>query len=348
MNSIVIDGRRIGPEEPPYIICELSANHNGSLERALAMVDAAAATGADAIKIQTYTPDTITIDFDGPGFLIEGGTWHGRQLYDLYKEAYTPYEWHAALFVRAKALGITIFSTPFDDTAIELLSGLDAPAYKIASFEIVDLPLIARVAKLGKPMIISTGMANLGEISEAVNTARDNGCKELLLLHCVSSYPAAVEDANVRTVPHLGQAFGTLAGLSDHTPGSAASVASVVLGGVAIEKHFTLARSDGGPDASFSLEPHEFKALVEDCRNAWAAMGKVSYDLLGSERGSIVFRRSLYAVADIAEGETFTSANVRSIRPGNGLAPKFLPAILGRKATRQITRGTPLAQDLID
>lgn len=345
--SIEIDGRKIGPDFEPYVICEVSANHNGDLNKALAMLDAAAATGADAIKLQSYTPDTITIDHDGPGFIIEGGLWHGRQLYDLYKEAQTPFEWHAALFERARALGVTLFSTPFDETAADLLADLGAPAYKIASFEAIDLPLIAYVARKGKPMIISTGMSNLGEINDAVRTARDNGCDQLVLLHCVSSYPAPDEQSNVRTVPHLAEAFGVVGGLSDHTAGSAVSVASVALGGSVIEKHFTLRRADGGPDSAFSLEPEEFTALVTDCKRAWRALGRVGYDLQGSERGSTVFRRSLYVVADIAAGKPLTNTNVRSIRPGHGLAPKHLPAVLGRLAARDLRRGDPLSWDAI-
>lgn len=340
--TVTIAGRPIGADHEPYVICELSGNHNGSLDRALAMLDAAAATGADAVKIQTYTADTLTIDHDGPEFRIKGGLWDGRTLYDLYQEAHTPFEWHGALFARARELGITLFSSPFDETAADLLDELGAPAFKIASFEAIDLPLIAYVAKKGKPMIISTGMSHLGEINEAVRTARDNGCKELILLHCVSSYPAPDEDSNVRTVPHLAKAFDCVSGLSDHTHGSAVSVASIALGGSVIEKHFTLARSDGGPDAAFSLEPDEFSALVTDCKRAWRALGRVSYDLCGSESGSTVFRRSLYVVEDVAEGETFTKANVRSIRPGFGMAPKHLPEILGATATRGLKRGTPL------
>jgi N-acetylneuraminate synthase len=345
--EIEIAGRRIGPGHPPYVICELSGNHNGSLERMLALLDAAAATGADAIKIQTYTPDTLTIDHDGPGFRIEGGLWDGRTLHDLYGEAHTPYEWHAALFDRARALGVVLFSTPFDESAVALLEDLGAPAYKIASFEVIDHALIAHVASKGKPMILSTGMANLAEIQAAVTTARQAGCDQIALLHCISSYPAPVEQANVATVPHLGAAFGVVSGLSDHTLGDGASVASVVLGGSIIEKHFTLARSDGGPDAAFSLEPDEFTRLVQNCRDAHAAIGQVSYDLAGAERGSTVFRRSVYAVADIAEGEAFTAENVRSIRPGYGMPPAELPRILTRKAAVAITRGTPITPDLL-
>lgn len=345
--EIEIAGRKIGLAHEPFVICELSGNHNGSLERALVMLEAAAATGADAIKIQTYTPDTITIDCDRPEFRIEGGLWDGRTLYDLYGEAQTPYEWHAALFAKAKALGVILFSTPFDETAIDLLEGLDAPAYKIASFEVIDLPLIASVARRGKPMIISTGMANLAEIGDAVDTALKHGAPGVVLLHCVSAYPAPMDEANVRTVPDLAERFGVISGLSDHTPGSAASVAAVALGACVIEKHFTLARSDGGPDAAFSLEPSEFTALTRDCKDAWRALGKVGYDLLGSEQGNISFRRSLYVVADVAKGEVITTAHVRSIRPGFGLAPRHLDDVLGKVAKRDLARGEAFSWDMI-
>ena len=348
MQSIEIAGRPIGRDHEPYVICELSGNHNGSIERALALVDAAAATGADAIKIQTYTQDTITIDHDGPGFRIEGGLWDGRTLYDLYGEAQTPFEWHEALFDRARQLGVTLFSTPFDDTAVDLLERLGAPAYKIASFEAVDLPLIARVARTGKPMIISTGMANAEEIGEAVNTAHENGCDQIVLLHCVSSYPAPDEQSNVRTVADLAERFGIVAGLSDHTAGSAVAVASIALGGCVVEKHFTLARADGGPDAAFSLEPNEFRSLVQDCKRAWRALGKATYDLQGCERGNVTFRRSLYVVRDIGAGEALTQENVRSIRPGFGLPPKHLPKVLGRRASRNLKRGDPLQWDALE
>jgi len=347
LRDVTIAGRPIGPGHPPYVICELSGNHNGSLDRALQMMEAAAATGCDAIKLQTYTPDTIMIRHDGPGFRIKGGLWDGRTLHDLYREAHTPFEWHEALFNRARRLGVTVFSSPFDDTAVSLLEGLGAPAYKIASFEAVDLPLIARVARCGKPMIISTGMCNLAEIQDAVTTARSNGCREIVLLHCVSSYPAVFEDANLATIPHLAAAFDVVAGLSDHTPGSAAPAAAIALGACVIEKHFTLARADGGPDAAFSLEPHEFRTLVEDCRHAWMAVGRVTYDIEGSEKANIVFRRSLYAVRPIARGEAFTTANVRSIRPGFGLAPKHLPRVLGRHATRDVAYGEPIGEDML-
>jgi pseudaminic acid synthase len=342
---IEIAGRKIGAGFEPFVICELSGNHNGSLDRALALIDAAAATGCDAIKIQTYTADTITIKSDRPEFKLSGGLWDGRTLHDLYGEAYTPYEWHAALFARARALGVILFSTPFDDTAVDLLEGLDAPAYKIASFEIVDLPLIQRVAATGKPIIMSTGMASEAEIEAAVAAAKGSG--GLVLLHCVSAYPAEISTANVRTVPLLARRFGVEAGLSDHTSGTAASVAAVALGACVIEKHFTLARADGGPDAAFSLEPAEFTALVRDCKDAWAALGTAGFERGGTERANAQFRRSLYVVADVAAGDLITQANVRSIRPGLGLAPKHLPDVLGKRAVRDLRHGEPLAWDMI-
>lgn len=345
--TITIAQRPIGPDHPPYVICELSGNHNGSLDRALALIDAAAATGCDAIKLQTYTPDTLTIDHEGAGFVIQGGLWGGRSLYDLYKEAHTPFEWHEALFRRAAERGVTIFSTPFDETAADLLENLGAPAYKIASFEVVDLELIAHVARKRKPMIISTGLANLGEIEQAVQTARDNGCDELALLHCVSSYPAPDDQSNLRTIPHLAAAFGVVSGLSDHTHGTAVAVAAVALGACVIEKHFTLARSDGGPDAAFSLEPDEFARLCSEARTAWVALGKIGYDVKTAERSNVVFRRSLYAVAPIAAGDTLTRTNVRSIRPGYGLPPADLPRVLGKTAARDIAYGEPLDWSMI-
>jgi N-acetylneuraminate synthase len=342
-----IAGRPIGPDHEPFVICELSGNHNGELARALRLIEAAAATGCDAIKIQTYTPDTITIQSDRPEFRLEGGLWDGRTLYDLYGEAYTPYEWHEALFAAAKGLGVPLFSTPFDETAVELLDRLGAPAYKIASFEIVDLPLIDLVARCKKPMIISTGMASEDEIGAAVDAARAGGAAGVVLLHCVSAYPAQIADANVRTVQLLTQRFGVMAGLSDHTPGTAAAVAAVALGAVAVEKHFTLARADGGPDAAFSLEPVEFAALVQDCHDAWRALGKASFSRGGTERANAQFRRSLYVVEDIPAGAPLTKANVRSIRPGLGLPPKDLPQVLGRRAARDLARGEPLTWEMI-
>ncbi|MFZ5721745.1 MAG: pseudaminic acid synthase [Pseudomonadota bacterium] len=345
--EIEIAGRRIGADHEPFVICELSGNHNGSLDRALSMIDAAADTGCDAIKIQTYTADTITMDVDRPEFRIQGGLWDGRSLYELYQEAYTPYDWHPALFERARAREVILFSSPFDETAVDLLADLDAPAFKIASFEAVDLPLIRYAAAKGKPLIISTGMANLAEIEAARDAALSAGAPGVVLLHCVSSYPAVLEDANVRTVADMARRFDCPVGLSDHTMGTAASVAAIALGASVIEKHFTLARADGGPDAAFSLEPVEFAALVRDCKDAWKALGRAHYDLLGSERGNAQFRRSLYVAADVRAGEALTRANVRSIRPGHGLAPAHLDAVLGRKAARDLVRGEPLAWDMV-
>lgn len=345
--EIEIAGRKVGAAHEPFVICELSGNHNGSLERALSMIDAAAATGCDAIKIQTYTADTITMDVDRPEFKIHGGLWDGRSLYELYQEAQTPYEWHAALFERARERGVILFSSPFDETAVDLLDGLGAPAFKIASFEAVDLPLIRYAAAKGKPLIISTGMANLAEIEAARDAALSAGAPGVVLLHCVSSYPAVTEDANVRTVADMAGRFDCPVGLSDHTMGTAASVAAIALGASVIEKHFTLARADGGPDSAFSLEPAEFQALVRDCKDAWKALGRAHYDLLGSERANAQFRRSLYVAADVKAGEAITRANVRSIRPGDGLAPAHLDEVLGRRAARDLARGEPLAWDML-
>jgi len=345
--EIIIAGRRIGADHPPYVICELSGNHNGSLDRALLMVDAAADTGCDAIKIQTYTADTITLDVDRPEFRIHGGLWDGRSLHELYREAHTPFEWHAAIFERAAQRGVTIFSSPFDETAVDLLDDLGAPAFKIASFEAIDLPLIRYAAARGKPLIISTGMANLAEIEAARDAAIEGGAAGVLLLHCTSSYPATFEDANVRTVTDMAARFGTPIGLSDHTPGTAASVAAVAMGACAVEKHFTLARADGGPDAAFSLEPSEFAALVRDTRDAWASLGRAQYDVLGSERGSLLFRRSLYVTAPVKAGEVLTKANVRSVRPGNGLPPAELDKVLGKTATRDLAFGEPLDWSMV-
>ncbi len=346
--GFAIAGREIAQHSPPYLIAELSGNHNGKLDRALALMAAAKAAGADAVKLQTYTADTITLDHDGPDFRIDGGPWAGRRLYDLYNEAHTPWEWHEALFARGRALGITVFSTPFDLTAIRLLEDLGAPAYKIASFEVIDLPLIEAAARTGKPLIISTGMADLGEIGEAVAAARMAGAGGVVLLHCVSAYPAPPEEANLATIADLAARFDVVAGLSDHTLGTAVAMAAVALGARVIEKHVTLARADGGPDSAFSLEPSELAQLVEGCRASYAALGRVSYEREPSERANLMFRRSLYAVRDISAGEAITEDNVRSIRPGHGLAPKYLPALLGRKARAGIARGTALSWSLVD
>jgi len=343
-----IAGRPIGPDHPPYIVAELSGNHNGDLDRALTLIEMARDAGADAVKLQTYTADTITIDHDSPEFRITGGLWDGRSLHELYDEAHTPWAWHQALFDKARDVGITMFSAPFDGTAVDFLETLNVPAYKIASFEAVDLPLIARVAATGKPMIISTGMANRDEIGEAVTAARDTGCKDIVLLHCVSGYPAPPGDSNLRTIADIAERFDAIVGLSDHTLGTAVSVAAVSLGATLIEKHVTLSRADGGPDSSFSLESDELALLVSSCRDAWEALGTVDYERKESEAGNAIFRRSLYVVEDIAAGEIITDAHVRSIRPGFGLAPKHLPQILGRRAKTDIVRGTAVSWDLVE
>lgn len=344
---IEIDGIKIGKDFPPYIIAELSANHNGDINRAYRIMEEAKAAGASAIKLQSYTHETITMDSYNEDFMVRGGLWDGKSLYELYKKAHMPWEWHKLLFEKAKKLGITIFSSPFDFTAVDLLESLDSPAYKIASFEIVDLPLIARVAQTGKPMIISTGMANEQEVKDAVDTAKNNGCSELIVLQCVSGYPAPAEQYNLRTIPDLAERFGVLSGLSDHTIDNASAVASVALGACLIEKHVTLDRNGGGADDSFSLEPMEFAQLCKDTKTAWSSLGKVNYERTEAEKGNVKFRRSLYVVKDIKLGEIFTHENVRSIRPGFGLPPKYLTEVLGAKAKFAITKGTPLKFELI-
>lgn len=343
--AITIAGRRIAADAPPYVIAELSANHNGSLETALRIVEAAKQAGADAVKLQTYRPDTITLDSDGPGFVIEGGLWHGRRLYDLYQEAHMPWDWHRPLFDRARALGITIFSSPFDATAVDLLEDLGAPAYKIASFEAIDLPLIRYVAGTGKPMIISTGMADADEIDEAVAAARDGGCRELALLHCVSGYPAPAADYNLRTLADMIARWGVVTGLSDHTLDNTTAIAAVALGAALVEKHFTLDRDGGGPDDSFSLLPAELAQLCHGARTAWSVLGRVDYGRKSSEIGNAQFRRSLYFVQPLQAGATITADAVRSVRPGFGLPPKHLDGVIGRRAARDIAANSPVTWD---
>jgi pseudaminic acid synthase len=328
-----------------WIVAEISANHKQSIERAEAIIRAAAEAGADAVKLQTYTADTLTIPCDNEYFRIKGTLWEGRTLHDLYQEAYTPWEWHPRLMGLANELGMACFSTPFDAAAVDFLESLNVPCHKVASFELVDIPLLKKIAAAGKPVIMSTGMASLAEIDEAVRTLRENGTKDLVLLKCTSSYPAPPEEANLRTIPHLSAAFCCPAGLSDHTMGSAVAVAAVALGAAVIEKHFTLSRADGGPDSAFSMEPDEFRRMVRDIRIAEAALGRVHYALTENERQSIVFRRSLFVVQDMKAGEIFTKENVRSIRPGHGLHTRFYEDILGRKAVRDIAKGTPMSWD---
>lgn len=346
--SFSIAGRAIGAGQPPYIIAELSGNHNGDLQRALALIDVAADAGADAVKLQTYTADTITLKHDSPLFRIQGGPWDGRVLHELYQEAGTPWAWHEALFAHAAARGITCFSTPFDPTAVDFLVSLGAPAFKVASFELIDLPLIEKIAQQGKPMIMSTGMGSDAEVRDAVAAARGAGNTELVVLHCNSGYPSPVSDIRLSTIAHLRALTGCAIGLSDHTLGTTAAIAAVALGAVVIEKHITLKRADGGPDASFSLEPAELAELVRSCREAHEAIGAPRAGLSQSEAGNIVFRRSLFAVEDIAAGAPLTPQNVRSIRPGYGLAPKLLPRVLGRRAAAFIPRGTPLSWALVE
>lgn len=346
--SITINGRQIATDKEPYIIAELSANHNGSIETAVDIINMAKYSGADAVKLQTYRPDTITFKSDSVDFKINGGLWDGRTLYELYEEAHMPWEWHNPLFQHARKIGITIFSSPFDRTAVDLLEKLDAPAYKIASFEAIDLPLIEYVARTKKPMIISTGMANIEEIKEAIDAAQKAGCRQLAILHCVSGYPAAAEDYNLRVIPDMIARFGLVTGLSDHTLDNTTAITSVAMGASIIEKHVTLNRNGSGPDDSFSLEPDEFSKLCYSAKTAWKAMGIVNYGLKSSELGNVKFRRSLYVIKDIKAGEILKDEHVRSIRPGFGLPPKYLYKILGSKALVDIKAGTPVSFENID
>jgi N-acetylneuraminate synthase len=348
MPEIVLAGRPIGTGHPPYVIAELSANHNGSLDAALRLIRMAQAAGADAVKIQTYRPDTITLDADGPEFRISGGLWDGRRLFDLYAEAFTPWDWHARLFAEAREAGITLFSSPFDTTAIDLLEDLGAPAYKIASFEAVDLPLIRYAAATGKPMIVSTGMADAEEIGEAVQAARDGGCTQLALLHCVSGYPAPAGDYNLATIPDMARRWGVPIGLSDHTLDNVTAIAAVALGAALVEKHVTLDRAGGGPDDSFSLEPEGLAALCCDARTAWEALGAVDYGRKSSERGNVIFRRSLWFVQDLRAGQTVPPGAVRSVRPGHGAAPKHLERVVGARVRRDITAPAPVRLEDLD
>lgn len=344
---ITIADRTIGARHAPYVIAELSANHNGSIEQAFRIIEAAAHAGADAVKLQTYRPDTITLDSDAEEFLISGGIWDGRRLYDLYAEAMLPWDWHKPLFDHARACGITIFSSPFDNTAVDLLEELGAPAYKIASFEAVDLPLIRYVASKGKPMIISTGMADLDEVTEAVEAARAGGCSELALLHCVSGYPAPASDYNLVTLADMAARFDLPVGLSDHTIDNTTAIASVALGATIIEKHMTLDRSGGGPDDSFSLEPHEFAELCKNARTAWEAMGTVDYGRKSSEMANVKFRRSLYFVKDMQAGDIITADCIRSVRPGYGLPPKHYERLIGKILVEDVKINTPVVAKVV-
>lgn len=345
-----IESRKIGRESPPFVIAEMSGNHNQSLERALAIVDAAADAGAHGLKIQTYTPDTMTIDLDEREFHISDSKslWAGTFLYKLYGEAYTPWEWHQPIFDRARARGMIPFSTPFDETAVDFLESLNVPCYKIASFENTDVQLIRRVAATGKPLIMSTGMATAAELDESVRAARSAGCRDLILLKCTSTYPATAENTNLRTIPHMRELFGCEVGLSDHTMGSGVSVASISLGATVIEKHFTLSRADGGVDSAFSMEPDELTDLVEATERAWQALGTVSYGPTEAERKSLQYRRSLYVIKDVPAGQVLTRDNVRAIRPGLGLPTKYLDVVLGKRVAVNVARGTALTWDLIE
>ncbi len=343
-----IHNREIGPGRPVYIVAEMSANHNQDFDQAVKIVEAAKEAGADAVKLQTYTPDTLTIDCDNIHFRIKETIWQGQNLYQLYGEAFTPWDWQPKLKELAEKLGLDFFSTPFDDTAVDFLEEMDVSLHKVASFELIDQPLLKKIGATGKPVIMSTGMATLAEIDEAVSTLREAGTSELALLKCTSAYPAPPEEMNLRTIPHLADAFNVPVGLSDHSMGIALPVAAVALGATIVEKHFTLSRSRPGPDSSFSLEPDEFKEMVNAIRQTEKALGRVRYELTEKERHSRAFRRSLFVVKDMAAGEKFSSENVRSIRPGHGLAPKYLEVVLGKKVAANVERGTPLSWDLVD
>lgn len=349
MQEINIQECKIGSKYPPFIVAEMSGNHNQSLERALEIVEAAAKTGVHALKLQTYTADTMTLDIKEGEFFIDDprSLWQGKSLYDLYKEAYTPWEWHQPIFDRCQELGIICFSTPFDTTAVDFLESLNVPCYKIASFENTDLPLIRKVASTGKPMIISTGMATVAELDETVRTAREAGCQDLILLKCTSTYPATPENSNILTIPHLRELFDVQVGLSDHTMGIGVVVASVTLGATVIEKHFTLRRADGGVDSAFSMEPEEMAQLVVESERAWQALGKVQYGPIDAEKGSLVFRRSLYVAQDMKAGDIFTSDNLRAVRPGLGLPTKYYNVFIGKSIRQDVTKGTPLSWDLL-
>lgn len=346
---IKINNREIGMEHPPFIVAEMSGNHNQSLERALAIVEAAAKAGVDAVKLQTYTADTLTIDVECGAFVINDSNslWDGFSLYKLYQQAYTPWEWHEPIFRRCCDLGLIAFSTPFDETAVDFLEKLNIPAYKIASFENNHLPLIRKVAATGKPMIISTGMATIAELDEAIRTARESGCKDIVLLKCTSTYPATPENTNILTIPHMRELFDIQVGLSDHTPGIGVAVAGVALGATVVEKHFTLSRKEGGVDSAFSMEPDEMKFLVEETQKAWQALGKVSYGPTEKEKSSIRFRCSIYVVEDVKKGEEFTPENIRVIRPGYGLSPKYKDILSGKIASCDIKRGTPMSWEFV-
>lgn len=345
-----IGARKIGREHPPFIVAEMSGNHNHYLERALAIVEAAAKAGAHALKLQTYTADTMTLNINDEKFLLSdpNNLWYGYSLYELYNKAHTPWEWHKPIFERCHELGLIPFSTPFDETAVDFLEELDVPCYKIASYENTDLPLIRKVAATGKPLIISTGMATVAELAETVQTAREAGCKDIVLLKCTSTYPASPKQANLLTIPHMRELFGVEVGLSDHTKGIGVAVASVSLGATVIEKHFTLSRADGGVDAAFSLEPAELKALVEETQRAWEALGNVSYQPVGAEKNSLKYRRSLYITKDMNAGDRFTKDNIRAIRPGYGLPPKYYDLLLGKRVKKDVKAGTPVSWELLN